>query len=96
MGKRSKKRPYRDPHVELNMDSLASMPRLVTLRSGDEYEVSRIGRALKSYTCPGCHRCIAPGISHVVAWPVHVAFWQDRGVEARRHWHESCWNRYVG
>lgn len=45
--------------------------------------------ASKAYTCPGCHSVISPGTPHVVAWQER---WHS-GVDDRRHWHSSCWDR---
>jgi hypothetical protein len=47
--------------------------------------------ATKSYTCPGCSLEIAPGVSHLVAWRNDGILGDQADVEARRHWHESCW-----
>ncbi|MEE2032871.1 ATP/GTP-binding protein [Rhodococcus sp. CC-R104] len=44
-------------------------------------------RATKPYRCPGCDHEIAPGTSHVVAWPTDAI----GGAEDRRHWHNGCW-----
>ena len=46
----------------------------------------------KSYRCPGCQQLIAPGTPHLVVWPAWTGG-ADAGVERRRHWHRSCWNR---
>ncbi|MBJ8346591.1 ATP/GTP-binding protein [Antrihabitans sp. YC2-6] len=45
-------------------------------------------RATKAYRCPGCDHEIAPGVAHVVAWPVN----EIGGVQDRRHWHTGCWS----
>src|ERR1700712_2551847 len=46
----------------------------------------------KTYRCPGCQQLIAPGLAHLVVWPAWTAG-ADDGVEWRRHWHRSCWER---
>lgn len=51
--------------------------------------------AAKQYRCPGCDHEIAPGVAHVVAWPVEERgdlAWGDGRVADRRHWHTPCWN----
>ena len=51
--------------------------------------------ALKLYRCPGCDHEIAPGVPHVVVWPVEDSGelpWGDGRVADRRHWHTPCWN----
>ena len=42
----------------------------------------------KAYRCPGCDQEITPGTAHVVAWPAEAP-----GVDLRRHWHSTCWQR---
>ena len=49
--------------------------------------------ATKPYRCPGCDHPVAPGTPHVVAWPSAPEVGLDRAVDARRHWHTSCWER---
>ena len=43
----------------------------------------------KVYRCPGCDHEIAPGVGHVVAWPVDTE--GDESADQRRHWHSPCW-----
>ena len=50
--------------------------------------------ATKSYRCPGCQQLIPPGTPHLVAWPVDDPSWTATAVDARRHWHSSCWQRW--
>lgn len=56
-----------------------------------EWTVQQIagGSADKAYRCPGCEQLIQPGTGHLVAWREDSVM----GVEARRHWHASCWDR---
>lgn len=49
--------------------------------------------AVKPYRCPGCQQVIAVGTPHVVAWPAEAALLSDSGLDERRHWHTSCWQR---
>ncbi|HEX2858555.1 MAG TPA: hypothetical protein VHO26_13925 [Propionibacteriaceae bacterium] len=50
-------------------------------------------RAVKPYTCPGCHQPIPVGTAHVVAWPAIPSLGSASGLEERRHWHSGCWMR---
>lgn len=92
MGRRSRKRPYNQPHRPLDMDRLASMPQSID-RGGDTFSVQRLSRANKEYTCPGCLRPITVGSPHVVVWREEGRFGFDYGVDSRRHWHPDCWDR---
>lgn len=47
--------------------------------------------AQKIYTCPGCHRNIAVGVAHLVAWRADHWSGEDSSAAARRHWHPRCW-----
>jgi len=60
---------------------------------GEEYVVRRVtgSAATKPYRCPGCDQLIRPATPHVVAWPVEAPMFADSGLDARRHWHTSCW-----
>lgn len=91
--RRGRRRPWAQPHRDLDQDRLASMPRLEAGRDGVEYHVQYLGPASKEYRCPGCLQMIAVGAPHVVVWPEEAAFGVDVGVEARRHWHTACWRR---
>lgn len=69
-------------------------PALYGLRTVDEHLGERwivqtiTGHAAtKAYRCPGCDHEIHPGTPHVVAFPADGL----GGVEARRHWHKTCW-----
>ncbi|MBY6352008.1 ATP/GTP-binding protein [Rhodococcoides corynebacterioides] len=58
---------------------------------GDEdYAVRSIpgARAVKPYRCPGCDHEIAPGVPHLVVWPLD----RPGGADDRRHWHTGCWS----
>lgn len=50
-------------------------------------------QAQKAYVCPGCGQRIPPGTPHVVVWPYAPVGLLPTGVDERRHWHTSCWNR---
>ena len=47
----------------------------------------------KTYTCPGCSRQVAPGASHLVAWPRLASIGATSSGDERRHWHTACWQR---
>lgn len=47
--------------------------------------------ANKTYTCPGCHRSIGVGVAHVVAWRADHWSGDEAAANARRHWHQHCW-----
>ncbi|WP_427018480.1 ATP/GTP-binding protein [Pseudarthrobacter sp. P1] len=47
--------------------------------------------AAKTYTCPGCHRQVLPGVAHLVVWSEDNIFGADAGLRERRHWHTNCW-----
>ncbi|MEV8144074.1 ATP/GTP-binding protein [Specibacter sp. NPDC078709] len=49
------------------------------------------GNAQKSYTCPGCHRLVPPGLAHLVVWQEDALFGAEAGLRDRRHWHSNCW-----
>lgn len=93
MARRRSKRPYGAGHIPLDVSRLASVPRTQIGPGGAEFTVRRVRGGNKAYTCPGCHRTIAPGAAHVVAWSNESLFGPDRGLEERRHWHTSCWDR---
>jgi hypothetical protein len=44
----------------------------------------------KTYRCPGCDHAIHVGTAHTVAWP------DNPGPAARRHWHTGCWDIRTG
>lgn len=82
-----KKLPYRP----LDMDRLASMPRVETDAQGRESTVRRVRGSAKSYRCPGCDQMIPPNTPHVVAWSNDNFMGAQAGMDERRHWHSSCW-----
>lgn len=49
--------------------------------------------AVKDYRCPGCQQLVRSGTPHLVVWPSRLSGWGHGGVEERRHWHTSCWDR---
>lgn len=91
MGKKSRKRPYNQPHQELQLHRFASMPQVEKRSDGHEYTVQKLTKATKEYRCPACQQLVRIGDNHVVAWLNDGLF--NQGVENRRHWHKSCWER---
>lgn len=49
--------------------------------------------AVKTYRCPGCNQLILPGTPHLVVWPEIGLLSSPSGLDDRRHWHNSCWQR---
>ena len=47
--------------------------------------------AQKTYTCPGCHRPITPGVAHLVTWRADHWSGDEAAAGNRRHWHPNCW-----
>lgn len=64
-------------------------------KSDGQWVVTRITAegAAKPYRCPGCEQLIKPGTAHLVTWPHTPTIGSVTGVEDRRHWHSSCWQR---
>lgn len=90
MARRSGKRPYREPHPELDLDR-ARGGRSVEVGPDGRWTVQRVAGSERSYTCPGCHATIPPGVAHVVAIAQDHLFGADAAVADRRHWHSACW-----
>lgn len=92
MARRSRKRPYGDPHPELNLDALShGGARVESSASGARWNVRNVRGSQKTYTCPGCQQPIAPQVHHVVAWQEDNIFGADMALADRRHWHTACW-----
>lgn len=90
--KRSRKRPYGQPHVPLDITRARGGTRSETALGGATYTVRTVTSDEKTYTCPGCHQSIPRGASHVVAWTQEDIFGPAAGLESRRHWHSTCWD----
>lgn len=62
-------------------------------RYGDWYvQYLPATNALKTYTCPECHRPIPPKTAHLVVWRENHVMGRNRAIAERRHWHRHCWN----
>lgn len=83
----------RDEGEPLDFDRLRTGYRRTETKRGESYTVQPISErnAKKTYTCPGCHVPIAPGVAHVVAWRNDGIMGESQGVQDRRHWHNHCW-----
>ena len=93
MAKRKRKRPYGEPHPELDVDALTrGFERTETGRDGGTWKVRRVSSQGKEYTCPGCHRQIPMGVTPAVAYREDPTFGAGAGLSERRHWHTHCWN----
>lgn len=91
--RRSTKRPYGQPHEELDVDRVRGG--LGAKREpgpgGEDYLVAVPRPTDKTYICPGCSREIKGDVAHVVAWPADGLFGAEVAAESRRHWHRGCW-----
>ena len=71
---------------------LGGWHRVVVKRDGEWHAQPMSGeRAVKPYTCPGCHREIAPGTPHLAVWRADGIFGAEDDLAGRRHWHRPCW-----
>ncbi|WP_390280158.1 hypothetical protein [Gulosibacter bifidus] len=92
MARRRNSRSNRE-YIPLDVARLQQGMRRVEVRRGHEYTVApiRAERALKVYTCPGCHGEIPEGVAHVVVWRADSIWGDDAAIADRRHWHNHCW-----
>jgi hypothetical protein len=85
--RRSGRRPYGSPHVELDLDR-ATGGRSAQSAEDGEWVVQRVGASDRQYRCPGCDQVLV-GVAHVVVWRTDALI--GGGVDDRRHWHSACW-----
>ncbi len=91
-GRRSNKRPYGQPHPELDVERLrGGGARRERGPGGEDYWVATPRPSDKIYVCPACHQEIDGQSEHVVAWAEDSIFGADAAAAARRHWHSACW-----
>lgn len=88
--RRSKRRPWTEPHPELDVQRATGGRRSEDAPDGS-WTVQHVRGSTKSYRCPGCQGMVGPGTAHVVAWAQDGLFGQDQAVADRRHWHTACW-----
>ncbi|WP_062317731.1 hypothetical protein [Demequina maris] len=95
-GRRSSKRPYGQPHPELDVDRLRAggSARVETGPGGEEYFVAVPRPSDRTFTCPGCSRDIPGDQQHIVAWATGGLFGEEAAAAARRHWHTACWETF--
>ncbi|MBZ2196284.1 hypothetical protein [Occultella gossypii] len=92
MARKSRRRPYAEPHPELDVESvLRGRTRTETRADGSQWAVRPVQGSDKTYRCPGCVQEIAPGVAHVVAWGDDHLFGAEAALSERRHWHTACW-----
>ena len=96
MARRSRKRPYGEPHPELDVGRLQGGfgSTIEPGPGGEDYHVAHARLREKSYMCPGCSQEIPPGQPHLVAWAADGLFGPEAAAEDRRHWHKGCWERF--
>ncbi|WP_084124014.1 hypothetical protein [Demequina sp. NBRC 110054] len=94
--RRSSKRPYGQPHQDLDVERLAGSvgARREIGPRGEEYKVAVPRPSDRTYLCPGCSQEIDGATQHLVAWPADGLFGADAAAATRRHWHTHCWNTY--
>ena len=70
-------------------------PEAVEEAADGDWVVRRLTGAAsgKTYRCPGCDQVIPARVPHVVVWPAEPSWTASSGLEERRHWHTSCWQR---
>lgn len=92
MTRRSRRRPYGEPHRELSSATVLGGPERIDSRvDGSSWQVRPVRGSDKTYRCPGCDQQILPHTSHVVIWSDDHLFGADAAVGDRRHWHTPCW-----
>lgn len=94
--RRSTKRPYGQPHQELDLDRVRASvgARREMGPGGEEYLVAVPRPSDKLYTCPACGQDIEGSVTHVVAWAADGIFGPEAASAARRHWHKRCWETF--
>ena len=79
----NRRRPDPEPRAPLG----AGVDRTVSGPDG-EWVVRELRgtTSTKSYTCPGCHQDIPPGLPHLVVWPSRGTLSPGDGASARPPW----------
>lgn len=90
------RRPRPEEPPEDSFDRLLAGWKRSEVRRGGEWTVQPVSaaRAVKDYTCPGCHRTVAAGTPHLVVWRADGVLGDAADLAARRHWHTHCWKVY--
>lgn len=89
--RRRRKRPYDQPHPELDVDAVFRGGAHTETGRDGTWTVRTVASPEKAYTCPGCHRPIPVGVQHIVAYRQDHLFGEEAGLAERRHWHSGCW-----
>ena len=88
-------RPSRpdDEYEEIDAGRILGGFRRTENKRGYSWTVQPISeaRAVKEYTCPGCHNVIVVGTPHLAVWRNDGIMGESADVEERRHWHSHCW-----
>ncbi|WP_084622515.1 hypothetical protein [Demequina oxidasica] len=93
--RRSSKRPYGQPHPELDMNrARGGGARQESGPGGEDYLVATPRLTDKTFVCPSCGRDIPPQTAHVVAWAADGLFGAEAAAADRRHWHTYCWETF--
>lgn len=94
-GRRSRKRPYGQPHEDYDTErALGAAPRIERGPGGEDYYVATPRPTDKTYTCPSCGKEIPGDSQHIVAWATGGLFGEEAAAAARRHWHTHCWRTF--
>lgn len=94
-GRRSSKRPYGQPHQELDVGRVwGNRARIEPGPRGEDYYVAVPRPTDRTFVCPGCQGEIAGDTPHVVAWAVDGILGTEAAADARRHWHTGCWGTF--
>jgi hypothetical protein len=93
---RSNRPRRRGPAPQDESDDLSRLTagwRRTEMRRGREWNVQPVAAtsAVKTYTCPGCGRAIEPATAHLVVWRADGVMGDAADLQARRHWHTTCW-----
>lgn len=93
-GRRSNRRPWSQPHPDLDLDRALGGRRAESGPDG-EWTVQHVpaASATKTYRCPGCRQDVRPGTAHVVAWASDSLLGAETALSDRRHWHTACWTQ---
>jgi hypothetical protein len=94
-GRKSSKRPYGQPHPELDVDRVrGGGSRREIGPGGEDYFVATPRPTDKVYVCPACRQEIDGMTTHVVAWAADGLFGAEVAAAERRHWHTRCWETF--
>ncbi|MCA1839273.1 MAG: hypothetical protein ABR507_03560 [Actinomycetota bacterium] len=84
----STRRRNQGPTKARSIDEIADAVRGPSSSQVDGSVVQRSVKGDRLYRCPYCQASIAPGTSHIVAYPVGR-------LDDRRHYHTGCWTKFA-